>query len=65
MRKVEGGERYTQGWVDAKKIRKAKFVQLLDFGNEYWEVVSKGMIKEVSDINTTFKNNYTTKFGNK
>lgn len=59
------GNTYTQGWVDAKKIKDAKFVQLKNLGKEFWEILSKGTIKEKDEINRAFKNNYTTKFGNK
>jgi hypothetical protein len=42
-------------------------VQLKDFGKDFWEIISRGKIIDtaVDTINTTFKNNYTRKFGNK
>ena len=59
------GNTYTIAWVDAKKIRKATKVKLESLDDEWWDVISKGTIKEHDDINRTFKNNYTEKFGNK
>ena len=59
--KMVGKERYTQGWVDAKKIKNADTVQILEMGcdDERWEVLSKGdNIKEKKEINHGFKNNY-------
>jgi hypothetical protein len=59
--KMVGKERYTQGWVDAKKIKNAETVQILEIGcdDELWEVLSKGdNIKEKKEINHGFKNNY-------
>ena len=65
--KKEGSETYTQGWVDAKKIKKATRVQLLNLDeNAFWVVLYKGdVVREKKDINFNFKNNYTEKFGNK
>ena len=59
------GNTYTVGWVDAKKIKGKKFVQLLDFGDEFWEVIAVGNTKEYKEVHTTFRNNHTEKFGNK
>ena len=59
--KMVGKERYTQGWVDAKKIKNADTVQILEMGcdDERWEVLSKGdNIKDKKEINHGFKNNY-------
>jgi hypothetical protein len=59
--KMVGKEKYTQGWVDAKKIENADTVQILEMGfdDERWIVLSKGdTIKEKKEINHGFKNNY-------
>ena len=65
--KKEGSETYTQGWVDAKKIKNATRCQLLNLDeNAYWIVLHKGStIREKKEINFGFHNNYTEKFGNK
>ena len=57
--KKEGSETYTQGWVDAKKIKKATRVQLLNLDEEaFWTVLHKGsIVREKKDINFTFNNN--------
>jgi len=57
----KGKETYTQGWVDAKKIKNATTVQILEIGHDddRWEVLYKGEnIKEKKEINHGFKNNY-------
>jgi hypothetical protein len=61
------GNTYTQCWVDAKKVNNATHVTFKDLGNDndVWEVLYKGTIKDKSDIEITFKNNHTRKFGNK
>jgi hypothetical protein len=56
-----GKETYTQGWVDAKKIKNATKVQILEIGcdDAWWEVLHKGeSIKERKEINHGFNNNY-------
>jgi len=56
-----GKETYTQGWVDAKKIKNADKVQILEIGcdDRWWEVLYKGKeVKEKKEINHGFKNNY-------
>lgn len=65
--KKEGSETYTQGWVDAKKIKNATRVQLLNLDDTaFWTVLHKGsVVREKKDINRGFVNNYTEKFGNK
>jgi hypothetical protein len=65
--KKEGSETYTQGWVDAKKIKNATRVQLLNLDETaFWIVLHKGStVREKKEINTTFSNNFTQKFGNK
>lgn len=64
--KKEGSETYTHGWVDAKKIKNAVKVQLLNLDESaFWIVLNKGIIRDKKDINFTFSNNYTEKFGNK
>lgn len=61
------GNSYTVAWVDAKKIKNAKSCVLETLDGERWEVMSKGAIKDSSEIPSyrQFKNNYTEKFGNK
>ena len=64
--KKEGCETFTQGWVDAKKIKNAVRVQLVDLDETaFWTVLHKGTIRDKKDINRGFSNNYTQKFGNK
>ena len=59
------GNSYTVAWVDAKKVKNATRVTLKTLDDEWWDVISKGTIKEDNEINKTFKNNHTEKFGNK
>lgn len=49
----------TQGWIDVKHAKKGLFVQLLDFGKEFWEVTFVGSTSAVdpSIANRTWSNN--------
>ena len=57
--KKENSEDTTQGWITSKSAKKGLFVQLLDFGKEFWEVTFVGSMSETdpSIANRTWHNN--------
>ena len=50
---MKDSEKTTQGWVDAKHAKVGKMMQLLDLGQEFWEVTFVG---NKSDTDLSIKN---------
>ena len=57
--KKVNSEKVCQGWIDAKHAKKGKRMQLLDLGEDYWEVTFVGNLSEIdpSIKNRTWNNN--------
>ena len=45
--KKENSTEETQGWIESKKAKKGLFVQLVEFGKEFWEITFTGSTSKV------------------
>lgn len=52
--KKKGKEEFTQCWIDSKHAKKGNFVQLLELGEEFWEITFVGK-KVDSDPSTGYR----------
>lgn len=54
-----GDEKCTQGWIDVKHAKVGNFVQLLEYGKDFWEITFVGSISKTdpSIANRTWNNN--------
>ena len=57
--KKKDSDKTTQGWIPVKHAKVGKFMQLLDIGEDFWEVTFVGNTTDVdpSIKNRTWSNN--------
>lgn len=44
--KKKDQETFTQGWIDSKVAKVGRFVQLKEYGEDFWEITSTGISQE-------------------